>query len=100
MISEIFPNQTRGMSSGITAACVHLMFFASTKTYYTVETTISLFGMLCFYTLVAIGGTLFMYNFLPETEGKTLEEIEAHFSDNSLKLSDHKIRCTNVTIKR
>lgn len=68
------------------------MFFISTKTFYFFETTITLFGVICFYTLVAIAGTLFMYNFLPETEGKTLEEIEAHFSDNSLKLRDHKIR--------
>ncbi|XP_063708428.1 facilitated trehalose transporter Tret1-like [Culicoides brevitarsis] len=100
MISEIFPNQTRSMSSGITAACVHLMYFTSTKSYYSLETSISLFGMISFYAFVAIAGTLFMYNYLPETEGKTLEEIEAHFSDNSLKLSDHKIRPTTVTIKR
>lgn len=88
------------MSSGLTAALVHLMFFASTKTYYGFETTVGLFGILCFYTLVAIAGTMFMYKFLPETEGKTLEEIEAHFSDNSLKLSNHKIRLTKTVIRR
>uniref|UniRef100_A0A336K6S6 CSON014626 protein n=1 Tax=Culicoides sonorensis TaxID=179676 RepID=A0A336K6S6_CULSO len=100
MISEIFPNQTRGMSSGLTAACVHTMFFISTKTYYNLETSISLFGVICFYTLIAVMGTLFMYNFLPETEGKTLEEIEAHFSDNTLKLWDHKIRPTLPLLKK
>lgn len=88
------------MSSGITAACVHLMFFVSTKTYYNLETTVTLFGMICFYTLVAIAGALFIFNFLPETEGKTLEEIEAHFSDNSLKLRDYKIMPAQIVLKQ
>lgn len=32
-----------------------------------------------------------MYNILPETENRTLEDIELHFSDNSKKLTDRKI---------
>lgn len=31
------------------------------------------------------------YNILPETEGRSLEDIETHFSDNSRKLTDWKI---------
>lgn len=30
-----------------------------------------------------------MYNILPETEGRTLEDIEIHFADDSKKLTDH-----------
>lgn len=32
-----------------------------------------------------------MYKILPETEGRTLEDIEMHFSDKTKKLTDHKI---------
>lgn len=32
-----------------------------------------------------------MYKILPETEGRTLEDIELHFSDHSKKITDHKI---------
>lgn len=32
-----------------------------------------------------------MYKILPETENRTLEEIELHFADNSKKLTDRKI---------
>ena len=32
-----------------------------------------------------------MYKILPETEGRTLEDIELHFSDDSKKFTDHKI---------
>lgn len=32
-----------------------------------------------------------MYLILPETENRTLEDIELHFSDNKRKLTDRKI---------
>lgn len=67
------------------------MFFVSIKTYYDLEQCISLFGMICLYSVVGVIGTVFVYVFLPETEGKTLEEIEEHFSNNKLKLTDRKI---------
>lgn len=31
------------------------------------------------------------YNTLPETEGRTLEDIEVHFSDNQKKFTDRNI---------
>lgn len=33
-----------------------------------------------------------MYNILPETESRSLEDIELHFSDDSKKLTDRQIR--------
>lgn len=83
--------RTRGMASGLTAAINYTMFFISIKTYYDLETSISLFGVICLYGVIGIFGTIFVYIFLPETEGKTLEEIEEHFSNNKLKLTDRKI---------
>lgn len=35
---------------------------------------------------------IILYNILPETEGRTLEDIENHFTDNSKSLTDHKIK--------
>lgn len=32
-----------------------------------------------------------MYNILPETENRSLEDIEIHFSDKTKKITDHKI---------
>jgi len=79
------------MAGGIVAAIYYAMNFVSAKTYFNLETTLSLFGACLLYTTLAIFGTIFLYLYLPETEGKTLEEIEEHFSDNRLRLRDHRI---------
>lgn len=68
------------------------MAFCTTKTYYNLETSLSLFGLIAIYAILDIAGLVYIYIFLPETERRTLEEIELHFSDNSKKLSDIKIR--------
>lgn len=36
-----------------------------------------------------------MYHILPETENRTLEEIELHFSDNKRKIYDRHIKKIN-----
>lgn len=38
-----------------------------------------------------------MYKILPETENRTLEDIEMHFSDSSKKLTDWKIQKLDLT---
>lgn len=68
------------------------MAFCTTKSYYNLETSLSLFGLITLYAVFDIFAFCYIYNFLPETERRTLEEIELHFSDNNKKLGDIKIR--------
>lgn len=92
LLSEVFPFKSRSLSSGITAALNYIMAFITTKTYFNLETSLSLQGLLLLYSIFDVFGLIFIYFFLPETERRTLEEIELHFSDNDKKLSDIKIR--------
>lgn len=87
-----FFKRSRSIATGITAALNYIMAFCTTKTYYNLETSLSLTGLITLYAVFDLFGLFFMYKFLPETERRTLEEIELHFSDNSKKLSDIKIR--------
>lgn len=80
------------MASGITAALNYIMAFCTTKTYFNIETSLSLFGLITLYAVVDCIGLVYIYMFVPETERRTLEEIELHFSDNNKKLSDIKIK--------
>lgn len=48
-------------------------------------------GVACFNCIIIAFGLVLMYKILPETENRTLEEIELHFADNNKKLTDRKI---------
>lgn len=55
------------------------------------ETSLSMPGVSLVYSLVCVCGWIVMYNILPETEGRTLADIEMHFADKSKKFCDHKM---------
>lgn len=67
------------------------MAFATIKTYFNLETTLSLPGVTMLYCIVASLGLVLMYNILPETENRSLEDIERHFSDDKKKWCDWQI---------
>jgi hypothetical protein len=68
------------------------MGFITTKTYFNLESTFSLSGVILLYGVIDCIGFFYIFFFLPETERRTLEDIEIHFSDNKRKLTDIKIK--------
>ncbi|XP_035776350.1 facilitated trehalose transporter Tret1-like [Anopheles albimanus] len=88
LLSEVFPFRNRSLACGITAALHYVMSFVTTKTYFNLESSLSLPGVILFYGVMGLIGTFFVYFFLPETEKRTLEDIEVYFSDNKRKLTD------------
>lgn len=82
------------LASGITASINYAMGFISKKTYYDLETTLSLPGTSLLYCVIVGVGLILTYFILPETEGRTLLDIERHFLNNSKKLTDRKITKT------
>ena len=80
LLCEVFPFRTRGLASGITAAACYIFLFLASKTYLDIENGLLLHGAFWFYGSVSFVGFLFLYFRLLETEGKTLEEIENHFT--------------------
>lgn len=80
--------RNRSLACGITAALHYVMSFVTTKTYFNLESALSLPGVILFYGVMGMVGLAFVYFFLPETEKRTLEDIELYFSDNKRKLTD------------
>lgn len=82
VLSEIFPNRLRGRAMGIAALFLWFANFAVSQTFPMLSENpwlvehfnrafpFWLYGLMCF---VTIG---FVWAFVPETKGKTLEEIE------------------------
>lgn len=86
----------RGTATGITSACSYIMIFAVTKTYLNVEVGLSIGGGFLLYGCITTVGLLTLYLVLPETEGRTLEEIENYFSDKTRSVIDRNIRPLGV----
>jgi hypothetical protein len=59
------------------------MTFLVLKFFPTIYLSIGFHGLFWIYAGFALLGSVFGYVFIPETKGKTLKEIEAHFVGNA-----------------
>lgn len=84
--------RTRGVATGITGAVNYFGQFIALKTYLDLESSFSLPGVSIFYGVICVIGLIVAYLIMPETERRTLEDIEFHFSDNNRSLFDRRIR--------
>jgi major inositol transporter-like SP family MFS transporter len=77
LMSELFPVQVRGLLTG-TAVSLQWLFNASVA--FTFPLAISALGNPTFFVFAVInlGSLLFVFFCLPETKGKSLEQIEKH----------------------
>ncbi|CAB3233584.1 unnamed protein product [Arctia plantaginis] len=102
LLSEVFPFKSRGIATAMAAASGYVVFFLSSKTNYNIEFAFHLSGTFGLYGTIGFIGTVYLYFFLPETEKKSLAEIESFyksdrriFADDFLINSFRKKRSTN-----
>jgi len=76
VLSEIFPNRIRGAAMAIATVSLWLASFLLTYTFPLLNNAFGASGTFWLYGIICIGGLLFIYKKLPETKGRTLEEIE------------------------
>ena len=84
LLSEIFPNRIRSSAMAIAVAVQWLANFTITSTY---PSMMDISGTMTygFYGLMSLLSCLFVWKFVPETKGKTLEELENVWrKDNTL----------------
>nr|XP_018911743.1 PREDICTED: facilitated trehalose transporter Tret1-like [Bemisia tabaci]XP_018911752.1 PREDICTED: facilitated trehalose transporter Tret1-like [Bemisia tabaci]XP_018911760.1 PREDICTED: facilitated trehalose transporter Tret1-like [Bemisia tabaci] len=82
LLCEVFPPIGRGTASGISSAFGNLISFGMTKSFLYLKAWLDLPGVIYLYVACAFLGWLYFYFYLPETEGKTLEQIESYFTEN------------------
>lgn len=77
LMSELFPNQVRGLLTGVAVA---VQWLCNATVAFSFPVALEAIGNYTFYVFAAInlGSLLFVYFCLPETRGKSLEEIERH----------------------
>ncbi|AVR46993.1 MFS transporter [Christiangramia fulva] len=76
VLSEIFPNRIRGAAMAVATVSLWLASFLLTYTFPLLNYTFGASGTFWLYGLICLGGLIFIFKKLPETKGKSLEEIE------------------------
>lgn len=79
MLREIFPPQVRRRATAITAGFHWFLAFGVTKLYQNFLDVVSLGWTLWNFSIICLIGTAFVYLVVPETKGRTLEEIQNQF---------------------
>lgn len=87
MLPEMFPQRVRGLTAGITVSIAYFMSFLVTKLYPSMLEWMGNGGVFLFYGVISFFGTIFVHFILPETKGKTLQEIENLFKKKTPSLS-------------
>ncbi len=77
VISEIFPNRIRGAAMSVAVTALWIASFILTYTFPLLNHGLGAAMTFWIYAGICVAGFLFIKARLPETKGKTLEEIEA-----------------------
>ncbi|MDX1768716.1 sugar porter family MFS transporter [Arenibacter troitsensis] len=76
VLSEIFPNRIRGVAMSIATFSLWVASFILVFTFPIMNSALGSYGTFWAYSIICIGGYIFIKRKLPETKGKSLEEIE------------------------
>nr|XP_048679437.1 solute carrier family 2, facilitated glucose transporter member 8 isoform X5 [Caretta caretta] len=79
VMSEIFPLKARGISSGACVLTNWFMAFLITKEFHDLTGFLTSYGTFWLFSVLCILNVIFTVLYVPETKGRTLEQIEAHF---------------------
>ncbi|KAG7232419.1 hypothetical protein INR49_008882 [Caranx melampygus] len=79
IMSEVFPVKVRGFAGAVCVLTNWSMAFVVTKTFQDMMNALTSAGTFWLFACVCIVNVIFTMIFIPETKGKTLEQIEATF---------------------
>lgn len=78
VLSEIFPVKVRGLAMALSTFFLWVASFLLTYTFPILNEAIGAYGIFWLYGVICFLGFLFIRTNLPETKGKTLEELEKY----------------------
>ncbi len=76
LISEIFPNRVRGVAVSIAVSALWIACFVLTFTFPMLNAAMGASGTFWLYGAICLAGFVFVKRWVPETMGRSLEEIE------------------------
>ena len=79
VMAEIFPIKVRGAAMGLATLILWFADFVVTLTFPVISDRFNPSSAFWLYAIMCALDLAFMWRFLPETKGKTLEEIETRW---------------------
>ncbi|XP_040179949.1 solute carrier family 2, facilitated glucose transporter member 8 isoform X3 [Rana temporaria] len=79
VMSEIFPLRARGVASGVCVITNWGCAFLVTKEFQDMMDSMTSYGTFWLFAAICALNVLFTVLYVPETKGKSLEQIESHF---------------------
>lgn len=76
LLSEIFPNRVRGIAMAVCTAALWIASFGLTYTFPFLNSGLGTGGTFLLYAVICFLGFSFVWKRIPETKGKSLEELE------------------------
>ena len=89
LISEIFPNRVRGLAVSVSVSALWVASFLLTLTFPILLRLLGPARTFWIYALVCLAGFLFVFWRVPETKGRTLEQIECEFAGTTRRPRSH-----------
>jgi sugar porter (SP) family MFS transporter len=81
VISEIFPNRIRGAAMSVAVSSLWIACFILTYTFPILNKSLGPAGTFWLYAAICVAGFVFIFAKLPETKGKSLEQLERELVD-------------------
>ena len=82
VISEIFPNRIRGAAMSVAVSALWIACFILTYTFPILNANLGAAGTFWLYAAICVAGLVFIFFKLPETKGRSLEQIERELVDS------------------
>ena len=86
LISELLPLSVRGTAVGWCTIITYLSYAAVVGFYLEYVELVSLWFAMWTFAIFSLAGSVFVFIFIPETKGKSLEAIERGFQGSSVKM--------------
>ncbi|MBN2164393.1 MAG: sugar porter family MFS transporter [Pontiellaceae bacterium] len=81
LLSEIFPNRIRGAAMSLCVSALWIACFGLTVTFKPINVALGAAGTFWLYGVICLVGFVVIKRMVPETKGKSLEEIERELVD-------------------
>lgn len=76
MTGELFPTNTKSLGCAIAVFCTYIVGFGVGKVYQIICASVGVYVAFWIFTGCNVFGIIYIYFFVPETKGKTLQEIQ------------------------